>query len=83
MRWPWSRAKGIPADSDSDASRNPQATAQAAPASSKVRIPSENLTGHQAFYLFVMHGLGALVISGGINFAIAYGQSSDVCFAWR
>lgn len=78
MRWPWSRAKGIPADSDSDASPNSHATVRAAPASSKVRVPSEKLTGHQAFYLFVMHGFGALVISGGINFAIAYGQSFDV-----
>lgn len=34
---------------------------------------SSRFTGHQLFYVFGVHGVGALVISGGINFAIAYG----------
>ncbi|KAL6860794.1 hypothetical protein J3F83DRAFT_747564 [Trichoderma novae-zelandiae] len=33
---------------------------------------SSNFTGHQLFYIFGVHGIGALIISGGINFAIAY-----------
>ncbi|ORY86816.1 hypothetical protein BCR37DRAFT_124130 [Protomyces lactucae-debilis] len=78
MRWPWKQGKGIPADSDSDdMPRTTARTVQALPTSSKVRAPSNKLTGHQAFYLFVMHGLGALIISGGINFAIAYGMYAN------
>ncbi|KAM0275931.1 hypothetical protein ACHAQH_007273 [Verticillium albo-atrum] len=33
---------------------------------------TEKLSTHQFIYLFVLDGLGALVLSGGINFAIAY-----------
>lgn len=40
-----------------------------------VATPTSKLTGHQAFYLFVIHGLCAMVISAAINFAIAYGSS--------
>ncbi|KAL7949274.1 hypothetical protein V8C42DRAFT_208763 [Trichoderma barbatum] len=34
--------------------------------------PSSHFTGHQLFYIFGLDGIGALVLSGGINFAIAY-----------
>ncbi len=37
--------------------------------------PSRKFTGHQIFYLFALDGFGAFFISGGINFAIAYGES--------
>ncbi|KAL2759322.1 hypothetical protein ACRALDRAFT_2084627, partial [Sodiomyces alcalophilus JCM 7366] len=37
-----------------------------------VVTPTTKLTGHQAFYLFVIHGLCAMAISAAINFAIAY-----------
>ncbi|KAL7802190.1 hypothetical protein V8C44DRAFT_345695 [Trichoderma aethiopicum] len=33
---------------------------------------SSRFTGHQLFYIFGVHGIGALIISGGINLAIAY-----------
>ncbi|KAK4200842.1 hypothetical protein QBC40DRAFT_199670 [Triangularia verruculosa] len=33
---------------------------------------TSKLSTHQFIYLFVLDGLGALVVSGGINFAIAY-----------
>ncbi|KAK7991418.1 hypothetical protein PG988_000212 [Apiospora saccharicola] len=36
------------------------------------REPSAKLTGHQIFYLFGLDGVGAFILSGGINFAIAY-----------
>ncbi|PFH59819.1 hypothetical protein XA68_11837 [Ophiocordyceps unilateralis] len=34
--------------------------------------PSSKLTAHQFFYIFVLDGLGGLIVSGGINFGIAY-----------
>lgn len=40
------------------------------------KTPTRTLTGHQIFYIFVVDGLGAAVLSGGINFAIAYGTST-------
>ncbi|KAG7123431.1 hypothetical protein HYQ46_010682 [Verticillium longisporum] len=33
---------------------------------------TDKLSTHQFIYLFILDGLGALVLSGGINFAIAY-----------
>jgi hypothetical protein len=36
--------------------------------------PSNGLTWHQFFYIFIMDGLGGMVISGGINFALAFGM---------
>ncbi|KAJ4423198.1 hypothetical protein N0V82_002192 [Gnomoniopsis sp. IMI 355080] len=36
------------------------------------RVPSTKLTLHQFLYIFGSHGIGAMIISGGINFAIAY-----------
>lgn len=38
------------------------------------RVPSSKLTGHQLLYIAGSHGVGAFVLSGGINFAIAYGM---------
>lgn len=38
------------------------------------RTPSGNFTTHQLLYIFGSHGVGAFVISGGINFAVAYGK---------
>ena len=44
----------------------------------KTRIVTHrNLTTHQIFYIFVMHGIGAMIISGGINFGLAYGELSE------
>lgn len=37
------------------------------------RVPSSHLTLHQFLYIAGSHGIGALVISGGVNFALAYG----------
>ncbi|KAM0331301.1 hypothetical protein ACHAQA_002971 [Verticillium albo-atrum] len=33
---------------------------------------TDKLSTHQFIYLFILDGLGALILSGGINFAIAY-----------
>ncbi|KAK0708275.1 hypothetical protein B0H67DRAFT_556793 [Lasiosphaeris hirsuta] len=38
----------------------------------EVQAPTKKLTGRQFFYIFVVDGLGAMALSGGINFAIAY-----------
>lgn len=37
--------------------------------------PSQRVTGHQCFYIFVLDGLGGMTLSAGVNFAIAYGES--------
>ncbi|KAK3945493.1 hypothetical protein QBC46DRAFT_93311 [Diplogelasinospora grovesii] len=34
--------------------------------------PTDRLTNHQIFYIFGLDGVGAMILSGGINFAIAY-----------
>lgn len=39
------------------------------------RVPSSKLTIRQLLYIVGSHGIGAMVISGGINFAVAYGKS--------
>lgn len=39
----------------------------------EMRVPSERWTAHQIFYTFVLDGIGAAIISGAINFGIAYG----------
>ncbi|KAI0391853.1 hypothetical protein F5Y17DRAFT_387386 [Xylariaceae sp. FL0594] len=40
---------------------------------SKIRPPTSKFTAHQIFYIFILDGIGAAIVSGGINFAIAYG----------
>lgn len=37
--------------------------------------PSDHFTPHQKFYIFGLDGVGAMFISGAINFAIAYGMA--------
>lgn len=39
-----------------------------------LRDPTQKLSLHQLLYIFGINGVGGLVISGGINFAIAYGM---------
>ncbi|KAI1811957.1 hypothetical protein GGS20DRAFT_578675 [Poronia punctata] len=36
------------------------------------RQPTSKFTAHQIFYIFILDGIGAAILSGGINFAIAY-----------
>ena len=38
--------------------------------------PTTKMTTHQFFYVFILDGIGAMVLSGAINFAIAYGKPS-------
>lgn len=38
------------------------------------RTPSAKFTTHQLLYVFGSHGVGAFIISGGINLAVAYGE---------
>ncbi len=35
--------------------------------------PTNKMTFHQFFYIFIIDGIGAMILSGSINFAIAYG----------
>ncbi|KAL0942727.1 yhl026c-like protein [Colletotrichum truncatum] len=42
----------------------------------QAKQPTDRITGHQLFYIFGLDGVGAAVLSGGINFAIAYGMYS-------
>ncbi|KAI1387142.1 uncharacterized protein F4822DRAFT_275130 [Hypoxylon trugodes] len=34
--------------------------------------PTTKFTAHQIFYIFILDGIGAMILSGAINFAIAY-----------
>jgi hypothetical protein len=48
--------------------------------------PSLKFTGHQLFYVFGLDGVGAMVLSGGVNFALAYREFmtfSDSSFRCR
>lgn len=57
----------------------PRTHSPAAPRSLRIpdmRTPSPKFTAHQLLYIFGSHGVGAFVISGGINFAVAYGKPS-------
>ncbi|EPE08122.1 fungal protein [Ophiostoma piceae UAMH 11346] len=40
--------------------------------------PSDHLTPYQAFYIFGIDGLGAFLLSGGINFAIGYAMYKTI-----
>lgn len=40
--------------------------------------PSDYLTPYQIFYIFVIDGLGAFILSGAINFAIAYAMYKTI-----
>ncbi|KAM7224077.1 hypothetical protein V8F06_000550 [Rhypophila decipiens] len=42
------------------------------PSPSHPRAPTTRLNAHQIFYIFILDGLGAMILSGAINFAIAY-----------
>ena len=63
--------KPKPTDSDVEDGN----TTTPSPAETHLRRPTDRLTAHQFFYLFILDGLGAMVLSGGINFALAYGTS--------
>ncbi|KAI1092042.1 hypothetical protein F5B19DRAFT_238178 [Rostrohypoxylon terebratum] len=39
--------------------------------------PTEKFTAHQIFYIFILDGIGAMILSGGINFAIAYAMYAN------
>lgn len=40
--------------------------------------PNGSLSRRQIFYVFGLHGVGAMVISGAINFVIGYGKTSTI-----
>lgn len=66
---------GLPL-SDYPTSATSQHSTENAPANRRVdnRKPSSTLTGRQIVYMAGLHGVGAFVISGGINFIVAYGM---------
>lgn len=41
---------------------------------SKTLEPTTRFSGRQIFYIFGLDGVGAMILSGGVNFAIAYGK---------
>ncbi|KAI1211162.1 uncharacterized protein F4807DRAFT_27318 [Annulohypoxylon truncatum] len=45
--------------------------------------PTEKFTAHQIFYIFILDGIGAMILSGGINFAIAYAMYATQDIATR
>jgi hypothetical protein len=67
------RASTAPSDVESAAtSLKPPILPVQAQKDSRRKPPTERLTIRQLLYLIVLHGLGAALISGGINFAVAY-----------
>ncbi|UQC85488.1 uncharacterized protein CLUP02_10986 [Colletotrichum lupini] len=53
-----------------------EAGVQVEPSGSHQKQPTDSISGHQIFYIFGLDGIGAAFLSGGINFAIAYGMYS-------
>ncbi|KAM0251249.1 hypothetical protein ACHAQJ_008282 [Trichoderma viride] len=63
----------LEATSDSDESEQSQrGEEETGEELSNKREPSTRFTAHQLFYIFGLDGIGALALSGGVNFAIAY-----------
>lgn len=67
------QGKGVP---PIDANKNSSAHELKASKSKKLQRPSVQWTPRQIFYVFIMQGIGAFIIAGGINLAIAYGMPS-------
>lgn len=76
MRWPlnpFARSRApVPEDPET---ANPRQVIQQS-LNNGFQIPTQKFTAHQIFYIFVLDGIGALILSGAINFAIAYGMSN-------
>ncbi|KAI1820690.1 hypothetical protein F4861DRAFT_49238 [Xylaria intraflava] len=74
---------GDPTDrsADLEAARNRRSADTPSPGpkddQQRLRPPSDHLTLHQFFYIFILDGIGAAAIAGGINFAIAYALYHD------
>ncbi len=72
---------GLFARSSREEATNPEVGSSSEPEAERasepeagVRSPTDRLTGFQIFYIFGLDGIGAMVLSGGINFAVAYGR---------
>ncbi|TPX10134.1 uncharacterized protein E0L32_001331 [Thyridium curvatum] len=81
--WLRSPFLGRPARPDSSAPDSDDAAAVAAPAAGETAAlqigplaPSDSFTAHQLFYVFGIDGVGAMILSGGINFGIACGRDA-------
>ncbi|KAH7129947.1 hypothetical protein B0J13DRAFT_678985 [Dactylonectria estremocensis] len=83
MFWPSTQretaAGSSPADLEQGASRpdrgsDPvsEATPAAVDAEQGRLMPSEQMTRHQLFYVLMLDGVGGMLLSGGVNFALAY-----------
>lgn len=84
--WLRSPFLGRPALPDSSAADSDDTTAVAAPAAGETAAlqigplaPSDSFTAHQLFYVFGIDGVGAMILSGGINFGIACGMFGSLC----
>jgi hypothetical protein len=67
-------AMARPSNGDDEPVENVESTPLRRVLSVPIQSPTERLTGYQFFYIFILDGLGAFALSGGINFAIAYGK---------
>ncbi|KAK1759610.1 hypothetical protein QBC47DRAFT_111896 [Echria macrotheca] len=78
-----------PSPSPSSPSSSTRPATAPTPQTSPVHLqrPTTKLTTHQLFYIFILDGLGAAILSGGINFAIAYAMytspSSSPILLWQ
>ncbi|KAH6955863.1 hypothetical protein BKA56DRAFT_681316 [Ilyonectria sp. MPI-CAGE-AT-0026] len=86
MFWPQAqretRAGSSPADLEQGAAQTPSrrgpqpsnpVSEATPPAAVEGRLePSDRLTRHQLFYVLVLDGFGGMLLSGGVNFALAY-----------
>lgn len=50
----------------------PESSPAPSPPAILLQRPTPSLTPHQIFYIFIIDGLGAALLSGAINFAVAY-----------
>lgn len=80
---PHLRESGLETDVENEAANNdlplssytsPSSDEDAPSVVQDKRAPSATLTLHQSLYIIGSHGIGAMIISGGINFALAYGE---------
>ncbi|KJZ73695.1 hypothetical protein HIM_06813 [Hirsutella minnesotensis 3608] len=69
-----SQPDAVSAEAAAPAPRDGQEDAGETGAAAGRLQPSSSFTRHQLFYLVVLDGLGGMALSGGINFAIAYGM---------
>lgn len=65
----------VPSDLEANGVTQPSSSPDdAEPVAAGMLPATTRMTGHQGFYIFFMDGIVAMILSGGINFAVAYGK---------